>query len=154
MKTFSIRYTYFSIRFIFVLLTILLLSASCKKDRDEAGNPLAQLQKRLSGVWTVNNVTLSGMDVTVYYQGLTVDFNDDLSFTCEKPVDPVWPISGHYENQLENNQHVIVRSDNVRMFVTVLNASELVIQFPWTGKAPSGGRAASLNGEYQFTFTR
>ena len=100
----------------------------------------------------MSQVTLSEADVSIFYDGLTVTFNNGKSFVCTNEVDPVWPATGSYENILENDLKFILREDGIRMQVVSLTSNSLILQFSWAGIP--GGKVKSINGEYEFTFTK
>jgi hypothetical protein len=131
----------------------LFIFCCCKHDKKNAPSADANLSK-LAGVWRIENATLSGADVTAFYADLHVTFNTDKSYACEHEVDPVWPVTGTFTLEYDDDDLILHRSDNVLMTIVSLSETGLILKFDWAGAPPSGGRTSTLSGEYIFTFLK
>ena len=138
----------FQSNLVYILILPVLIGCGDKEKVDS----LTLMQKRLRGTWSVSSVTLNGLDVTTFYEDLTLDLLSNNTYECENEVDPVWPVSGTYEASLENDLRILTRNDGIEMTVLELTSANLVVQFPWV--AASGGRGLDVGGQYEFRFVK
>lgn len=144
-------------RYSISLLYIIILSGSmvhlesCRK-HDVKPDRLGEKRKQMAASWTVESVTLSGLDVTAYYKDLILLIKQEGTYECQNAMPPVWPLSGQLELEMNDTELRMIRSDGVEILVQTLDNESMVLQFFWSGKAPSGGRLNSMSGDYVFTF--
>lgn len=128
----------------------LLTLSCCKKDDDGLQTDRAR-QLLTSGMWTVQSVTVDGLDKTSEHVALTLHFTNT-NFTTTNGG-PVWPASGFW-TFADNTGKVIVRGDGVDIMVEELSKAKLVVAFTRETTTLGSGRVSSTSGEHVFTFVK
>jgi len=127
-----------------------LVLAGCKED--EVVLETDRVRKLLTAnTWTMQSMTVDGIDKTASYAGLTLKF-DNTHFTTTQGS-PVWPASGLW-TFAEDSGTIIVRDDDVEMTIQEINTDKLVLAFTWTETTLGPGRLSSTSGEHVFTFVK
>jgi hypothetical protein len=142
----------YSISLLYIILSGSMIQLESCRKHDVKPDKLAEQRKQMAASWTVESVTLSGLDVTAYYKDLILLIKLEGTYECQNAMPPVWPLSGQFELEMNNSELRMIRSDNVDILVQTLDKESMVLQFFWSGEAPSGGRSNSMSGDYVFTF--
>lgn len=131
-----------------ILLNLFFL-AGCRND-DSPQLETDRIRELLtSGTWTVESVSIDGVDKTDMYAGLAVTFTNS-GFTVTNGG-MVWPGSGAWTFADDTGKRLL-RSDDIMMDVREINESRLVLAFTWNSTTFGPGRVSSLSGEHVFTF--
>jgi hypothetical protein len=116
-----------------------------KVDTDRVANLLT------SSAWTIESVTVDGVDRTSSHEGMTVKFTGT-RFTSTNGG-RIWPASGIW-TFADDSGTVIVRGDDIEITIQEINETRLVLSFTWTETTLGAGRVSSTEGEHVFTFTK
>ena len=128
--------------------------AGCGGDDPPAPNPV-DLRKELlaSSTWTVNTVTVDGVDISSAFLGSTVTFqaNGNFTTTIDPTYSDIWPSSGTWS--LTSVDMMVV--NGIDMTISNASTTSLSLSFAFIGaSAHKGGRISSLDGNYVMNFTR
>jgi len=134
-----------------VVLFGLITFAGCKKDSsDPVGpDPLAdRLTELMNGgsTWDLVNVTKDGYDVSDQFNGFKLTIGE-FTYSTTNALATAWPVSGIWAFN-NDNPNSIVRDNDVIISTSISN-NQLTLSFSVTGL--SGGRLASVDGDYVFT---
>jgi hypothetical protein len=146
-----------------VIASIGLFFAGCGKDGG-GSDPAEKTQlAQLSKTWTINTVTLDGVDrsdFTGFKLTVSGSFNSSspkgpysYSVSGTRPTPNPWPASGSWKFG-SNPTHDLLRNDDggdLAMNYTV-SSSALSIQFHYTGDGFDGSRSEEVSGNWVFTF--
>ena len=103
------------------------------------------------GPWTLQSVSVNGVDRTSMYAGLTVTFSSTGYTTVNGGA--VWPASGTW-NFTDAFGSTIRRSDGVDISLIDITEDRLVLSLVWSKTTLGNGRTGSVAGQHEFTFTR
>lgn len=125
--------------------------AGCKND----GSPQLETDKvrqlLTSGTWSIESVTVDGVDQTNMYAGLAVTFTTSGFTVTNGGV--VWPATGAWTFPDETGKRIL-RGDDLLIEVREISDARLVLALNWTSTTLGPGRVSSLSGEHVFTFGR
>lgn len=143
-----------SIAFSTSLLLLLLCFAHCGKKSDpEPTETEAQKATKLltAGQWSVQSVSVDGQDRSSTYKDLKLTFSAT-SITATNGG-AIWPASTTWKFK-DDTGKTIERGDGLSIAVAELSASKLVLALSWSKTTLGGGRALSISGQHNFTFTK
>ena len=133
-----------------VVLFGLITFAGCKKDSaDPEPDALTErLTELMNGgsTWDLVNVTKDGYDVSDQFTGFKLTIGE-FTYSTTNALATAWPASGSWEFN-NGNPNSIVRDNDVIISASLSN-NQLTLSFSVTGL--SGGRLASVDGDYIFT---
>lgn len=128
--------------------------SGCKKDDDgglitepTAAEVATQLLTHKS--WSVQSVTIDGVDQSSSFAGLTLQFSNS-SFSSNG-TSIVWPTTGTWDFNDETAKS-ITRSDGVTFNIQTLTESSLVVDLVWNKTTLGPGKTSSIAGTHVFTF--
>jgi hypothetical protein len=133
-----------------ISFTCLLALAGCKKD--DKNLETDRTRKLLTAnTWTIQSVTVDGVDKTSSHAELTLHFTNTQFTTTHGGV--VWPASGIW-TFADDSGKKILRSDDVEMTIQEVSAAKLVLTFTWMETTLGPGRLSSTSGEHVFRFAK
>jgi hypothetical protein len=143
------RLTYWAI-----ILTILMFQ-SCGNDPApailESDKVKELLLNAATNPWTMQSVTVEGVDQSSFYNGLKVYFNIT-TFTATNGG-AVWPASGSW-GFTGTNGKAIERSDGLVVNIDTIESNKLILTLTWSTITYGPGRASSIIGKHIFTFSK
>src|SRR6478736_5015726 len=95
---------------------VMLQFASCKKADPKPSETEVVKEKLTSSTWTIQNVTVDGVDQTSVYQGLTINFTETTYTTTKGGL--VWPASGTW-SFTDETATTFKREDGIEVGVEV-----------------------------------
>ncbi|WP_221412605.1 hypothetical protein, partial [Fulvivirga lutimaris] len=124
---------------------------SCKDDSEPTPSEIDEQLTALmndGSKWVLSNdgVTKDGFDVTSQFEGFKLTIGNK-TYITENGLSPVWGTSGFWDFQ-NDNPNLILRDGDTSISIS-LSGGNLTMTFMADG-APTGGRTASVSGEYQF----
>lgn len=106
--------------------------------------------KLIANNWTMQSVSVDGVDQTSVYAGLTIQFTAT-SFTTTNGK-AVWPVSGTWSfASLEAT--TITRNDGIEVKVDIMDTT-LKLTLTWTKSALGGGRVEAIKGVNVFNLVK
>jgi hypothetical protein len=123
--------------------------SGCSKD-DETSTRNEQLRLLTASAWSINSITVDGVDQSSLFTNMTVSFAESEYETSGGSE--VWPASGTWRFK-QNNSNVIIIDNDIEMTIVNLDESTLKISFQWNHNTFGTGRAKSIAGFHEFTFT-
>jgi hypothetical protein len=129
---------------------VMLQFAGCKKADPKPSETEVVKEKLTSSTWTLQNVTVDGVDQTAVYQGLTINFTETTYTTTKGGL--VWPASGTW-SFTDDTATTIKRDDGIEVGVEVTDTS-LKLTLTWAKATFGTGRVASVKGLHVFTFRK
>jgi len=132
-----------------IVVTLPFLSGCKREDRETEADKKSRI---LQGTWSMESVTVDGVDRSTIYEGLTLSFTLS-TYTTTNGL-PVWPEYGTWRFE-DVSARIILRDELIRIEVVEVSPAKLTLKFPWedTTFGP-GGRGNSVAGEHIFTFSR
>jgi hypothetical protein len=127
------------------------LMSNCKT---EDPSPEEAFLKKLSGTWKPGTISVDNTVLSGAFDGYTITFSNDKSFTTTGGNDPIWPASGSFTLAPQSSSTTafgLNRSDGVTVNVSSLEDQKLVMKFQYI---PAGGRRASVSGIYTFDLVK
>jgi hypothetical protein len=134
----------------FTLLTF----SGCDNAPPEPAETDAQKNMKIlvtGGAWTVQSVTVDGVDKTQLYQGLKITFSNT-GYTAISGG-AIWPASGTWSFSSDSGT-TFHRSDDLDVAINELSQNKLVISFNWTKTTLGSGRVGSIAGQHVINLTR
>jgi hypothetical protein len=133
-----------------IFFACLLALAGCKKD-DKSLETDRTRKLLTANTWTIQSVTVDGVDKTSSLPGLTLHFTNTQFTTTHGGV--TWPPSGIW-TFADDSAKKILRSDDIEMTIKEVSAAKLVLSFTWMETTLGPGRLSSTSGEHVFTFIK
>ena len=138
-----------------ILISTVLFIGSCKEDPP---SPAEQVQTKLTeitGIYTVNSVTLDGNDVSSDYPGMSITLGTTKTYeTSPGDYEPVWLSSGKFIFKDETSDPPVltsfIRDDDVEVAYQLSGSS---MSFSFNVPNPFG-RGAGIDGTYVFQCTK
>lgn len=151
MKTIKTTLTWTTLLIGLVVLSVTF--TGCKKKNEEPKpNKTDQVKSMLTGgKWTMQSVTVDGVDKTDVYAGLTVTFTSS-GYTSTNGA-PVWPASGTWFFQ-DDTGVLIGRGDGTSIVIENITQTNLKLDLSWPTNTLGSGRVSSVAGNHVFTFSR
>jgi hypothetical protein len=147
------KYSYFlSALSIALLYTSVLLFSSCGGDDDPTAQEKAM--KLLVGTWTVNSVTVDGVNHSDLFTGFTITFTDNPPAYSTANGGLVWDEPGGNINFTNANATAFNRGDGKEVTISSLTSNSLVLKLNWDKTTFGGGRTESVSGEHTFTLSK
>lgn len=132
------------------ILIGLLAFAGCKSDEESLETD--RVKKLLTdNTWTIERVTVDGVDKTASFAELTLHFTNTHYTTTHGGL--LWPESDNWIFT-DDTGKTIVRSDDIEMTIREISNDKLVLAFTWTSTTLGPGRIVSTAGEHVFMFGR
>jgi hypothetical protein len=140
------------------IVAILLLSgavftlSSC--GGSDEPSPIEKQQKLLAGTWTINSVKVDGVDYTNLFTGFTLTFTENPPRYSPTNGGKVWTTEEDlvFAGALGN---AFVGPGSEIVSIETITANTLVLRMNWTTTTlGKGGRANSIAGNHEFTFTK
>jgi hypothetical protein len=131
----------------FLALATLFLLPACSGDDPSAEEIFLE---KLAGTWAPGNVSVDNLVVNGAFDGFSITFSKDKTFTTTKGNNPIWPASGAFTLNAQSTADPgfdLMRSDGVEVQVTTLSAQSLVLKFQYIDP---NGRIKSVSGLYTF----
>jgi len=128
------------------LLLFVSLASGCSTKEDPPPSTISLLT---SGVWTINKVTIDGIDQTSMFSSMTLVFTTNTYTTTKGGL--VWPANGTF--QLNDNDEII-RNDAAVISIDELSETQLGLSLTWSKNALGSGRINSISGKHTFLFKR
>ncbi|MBX2895507.1 MAG: hypothetical protein KF763_08690 [Cyclobacteriaceae bacterium] len=104
-----------------------------------------------SGTWALQTVSVSGVDQTAVYTGLTLRFTDT-NFTATNGR-VIWPALGTWQFS-DDTGKIIQRNDGLLITIETATTSTLVLKLNWDETTLGSGRVSSVEGAHTFNFTK
>lgn len=142
-----------SIRKIILLLVVAsaaVLLVNCKGKDPQPSEQDVVKTKLASSPWTLQSVTVDGVDQTAVYQGLTITFTATTYTTTKGGI--VWPASGTW-SFTDDTATAIKREDGTEVKVEATDTS-LKLTLTWAKTTLGTGRVESVKGLHVFTFKK
>ena len=124
--------------------------ASCKKPDPKPAETEVVKGKLTSAGWTLQNVTVDGIDQTAVYQGLTLNFTATIYTTTKGGL--VWPASGTW-SFTDDTATTIKRDDGTEIKVEATDIL-LKLTLTWAKTTLGTGRVGSVKGLHVFTMKK
>lgn len=142
----------------YTVLTALALVAtvtlnSCKKDDDPSPTE-RNLDLLTAHGWDLTRVTVNGVDKTALFEGLTLQWNEDNTFTTSHGG-VMWPVNGTWSFTDGTGQELFVSLsdlEDAQVTVETLTETSLVISLHWDETTIGQGRGKSVEGDHVFEF--
>jgi hypothetical protein len=133
-----------------LVIVSLLFIAGCKKDDPQPET--ARVQELLkANTWLIQTVTVSEVDQTNLFTGLTLSFTNTNYATTNGGV--VWPASGTWEFT-DATAKTIERNDGLLITITEVTGTTLKLALTWPTTTLGGGRTSSIAGDHEFNFIK
>ena len=133
------------------LVLLVLFVVGCKGSGSDP-SPVDEMRSVLtSGKWTLQNVTVDGVDKTATYTGLTLTFTATGFTSTNGHI--VWPASGTWQFS-DDTGKTITRDDALTVSIGEATTAKLVLMLTWSKTTLGPGRAESLKGNHVFTLTK
>lgn len=131
-----------------IILSLITVAVAIGCSNSDDKDPLDDVKSGLcSSEWHIHYVELDDEEYTDLYEGLTLQFNEDNTYTVINPVEPVWSEGGIYE--LRNTSTIIL--DGTReVTVEELSDETLILSFNYSSTEII---LSSVGGRYTFEFT-
>ena len=110
------------------------------------------LKKLSAGTWTLNNVTVDGVNKNDLFAGFVIQFSKTNGFTASNG-EPVWPAAGIWQFK-DDRAKVVVRDDGKEVEITSISDAALTLTMVWDKTTFGTGRAKSLSGTHVFELKR
>lgn len=124
-----------------IVLITQLTSCGSKSDPTPSAQDAVKA-KLIANNWTVQSVSVDGVDQTSVYTGLTIQFTATSFTTTNGKV--VWPASGTW-SFTSPEATTIIRDDGIEVKVEVMDTT-LKLTLTWTKSTLGGGRVESIKG--------
>jgi hypothetical protein len=141
-----------------LLLSIITLLSNCggngNTDPTPVADPTQAVIDGLAKTWTINSVSLDGSNVASDWNGVSVSFTTNKSFSItglSTENSLIWASSGSYSFPDATNANKILRNDGVEIKLSNLTDNSATLEFSILER--SGGRTNGLIGSYSFNFT-
>jgi hypothetical protein len=150
--------TIMKLKSVYILLSVFALSAtlsltSCKKDDDPSATE-KKLNLLTANGWSLTRVTVDGVDKTSLFEGLTLNWNEDNTFTVQNGG-VIWPGSGTWSFTDGTGQVLFVSLtslEDAEVTIETLNETTLIISLHWDETTIGHGRTKSVEGDHIFEF--
>lgn len=131
------------------LISILAITG-CGSDDDPAETD--RVKKLLTkSSWSIERVTVDGVDKTPSFTELTLQFADTHYTTTHGGV--LWSGSDSWKFT-DDTGNTIVRGDDIEITIREISNHKLILDLTWTSTTLGPGRMMSVAGEHVFTFSR
>lgn len=137
-----------------VTSSFILFFASCEEPevQKEISEQEVQVEKLVNEgkAWSTENgqVTVDDRDLTDFFAGFVIKFDETSLRTEQSPNEKLWPSSATWIFENESTDK-IVRSDGVVMNLEFLSETSLKISFVYDEKSINS-RTMGLSGKYEF----
>lgn len=138
------RITFFGISMLFVISVM----SGCGDSGPTAPDTKVLLT---SGTWKINTVTVDGVNQDELFTNFSISFTAT-SFTST-PGGALWPASGTWAFA-NSDQKAFTRNDGVEVTLESISETALTLKLTWNKTTLGGGRVASTQGNYIFTFSK
>jgi hypothetical protein len=144
---------------LYTLLSVLALSAavslsSCKKDDDPSATE-TNLSLLTAHSWDLTRVTVNGVDKTELFEGLTLHWAENNTFTTTHGG-VMWPTTGTWSFTDGSGQGLFVSLidlQDAEVSIETLTETTLVVSLHWDETTIGQGRTKSVEGDHVFEFT-
>jgi hypothetical protein len=140
-------------RIVALLLLVTTVFTGCKKDDDPSA--LETSTKLLTTqAWTLTKVTVDGEDKTSIYEGLTLQWKNDNTFTSTDGG-AMWPATGTWAFEDKEGKAMTVllgNNEEADVEVVTLSKTTLIIALHWNESTIGDGRVRSIAGDHVFEF--
>ena len=136
-----------------IFLIILAQGINCKEKGDPAPAPSVldeTRSKMMANGWNVQGVSVDGVDQTIVYKGLAIQFGESNFTTTNGGV--VWPAYGTW-SFVTNDGTTIKRDDGIEIEIEFAETS-LKLTLRWMKTTLGGGRKNSVKGVNVFTLVK
>ena len=132
-----------------IVLSIFTFSNCDNKDEPSLTEQQIYLE-RLSKTWVVDEVTLDDVDVTEYFNNMSLTIQGDRTYIVTNSQPKVWPASGDFTlEKIAGDEHFrFIRNDGIEIIVASLTASQITFTFQYDAAA---ARTKGISGMYRFT---
>lgn len=100
--------------------------------------------------WTLQSLKINGVNETDLYKDLTLKFESSIYQATNG--EPIWSSSGTWSFTDDTAKSFVIE-DDVLVTVEQLDQTSLKISLTWNSTTFEEGRAKSVEGEHEFTFT-
>jgi hypothetical protein len=131
---------------IMLLVSIVSLSACSSSDEPDSRE---KTLKTLTGVaWNIEQVMLDGQEYTDLYDGMTLTFNQNGTYSTIAGNSPVWDAEGTYELI---SAEALLLDGNRTVTIETIGSRQLTLSFDYQGIE---SRTSSIGGSYTFIYSR
>ena len=104
-----------------------------------------------AGIWTVQSVSVNGVDQSSLFKNMTITFADATYTTTNGGL--VWPATGSWVFANESAT-AFTRNDGIDVQLTEVTSSSLKMSLVWSKNTFGPGRISSINGTHVFVMGR
>lgn len=133
-----------------VVMIVMIQLTSCGGKEPEPSQQEIVTEQLTSATWSLQDVSVDGVDQTAVYQGLTLKFTETGYTTTKGGL--VWPASGTW-SFTDDTVATIKREDGTEVKVEVTDTS-LKLTLTWTKTTLGAGRIESVKGLHTFVFKK
>jgi hypothetical protein len=126
------------------------LLVNCKHKDPEPSQEEIVKSQLTSSTWTLQSVTVDGVDQTSVYQGLTLKFTETTYTTTKGGL--VWPASGTWS--FTDDTATTIKRDDGTEIKTEATDTSLRLTLTWAKTTLGSGRIGSVKGLHVFTFKK
>lgn len=109
-----------------------------------------KLKKLMANTWSINAVTVDGVNQTSLFTSMTLNFTKTNYTTTHGGL--VWPSSGTWEF-VDKQGTTIIRNDDLEIRITELTSTSIKLSLTWESTTFGPGRQESIAGNHVFSFT-
>jgi hypothetical protein len=130
-----------------------LTTTSCSDDTASATE--TSLKKLTAHDWDLSRVTVNGVDKTLLYSAVALQWNKDKTFSVTNGG-AIWPSTGTFSFTDGSGKMLLVllnNGENTEVTIQTLTDTQLIISLHWSETTIGQGRSKSVAGDHIFEFT-